>query len=148
MNATHHNRRLLRTNGAELRNRDLVLGQNLEQIRFERFVGTIELVNQQNGCDTVLGCERLQQRALQQETGCEYVVRQLAALDAARSLSESYLDHLTRIVPFINSRGGVEPLIALKAHQTTPESSGQDFRDLGFAYAGFAFEKKRSRHVQ
>src|SRR5438067_307021 len=98
--------------GAELRQIVLIL---------ERLVGAIELVDQQNGRDTVLRRERLQQRALQQKTGCENVVRELAPLDTAGGFRQSYLDHLPRIVPLVYGRRRVEPLIALKAHDTTLE---------------------------
>ena len=63
----HDDRRLAARIGAELGNRHLVVGQHLEQVRLERLVGAIELVDQQHRRDAVVGRERLQQRALQQE---------------------------------------------------------------------------------
>jgi hypothetical protein len=98
-----------RAHRAQLRDRDLVFGEHLEQVRLERLVGAIELVDQQHRRHAVVRGERLQQRALEQEARREDVVRELAALDAAGGLREPDLDHLPRIVPLVHRRGRVEP---------------------------------------
>ena len=56
-----------RADRAELGNRHLVIGQHFEQVRLERLVGAVELVDQQHRRDAVLGRQRLQQRPPQQE---------------------------------------------------------------------------------
>ena len=72
-------RRLLGLDGAELRDGDLKVGQHLEQERLERFIGAVELVDQQHRRAGSVGLQRLQQRPLDQEAFGEHVV-----LDAAR----------------------------------------------------------------
>ena len=44
--------------------RDLVLGENLEQIGLERLVGAVELVDEQHRRHAVLRRERLEDRSL------------------------------------------------------------------------------------
>ena len=56
-----------RADRAELGDRHLEIGQHFEQIRLERLVGAVELVDQQHRRDAVVRRERLQQRPLQQE---------------------------------------------------------------------------------
>ena len=65
--------------GAELRHRDLEVGQHFQQKGLERLVGAVELVDQQHRRAGGIGLERLQQRPLDQEALGEDVV-----LDAAR----------------------------------------------------------------
>ena len=64
----HDDRRMLRLDGAELGDRDLEVGQHFEQERFERLVGAVELVDQQHRRAGGIGLERLQQRALDEDT--------------------------------------------------------------------------------
>jgi hypothetical protein len=45
----NHDRRLGRAHGPELGDRDLEVGEQLEQIALELLVRTIDLVDQQNG---------------------------------------------------------------------------------------------------
>ena len=110
-------RRLRRADRAELGNRDLEVGQHFEQIRLERLVGAVELVDQQHRRDAVVGRERLQQRPLEQEARREDVVRELVAIDAAGRLGEPDLDHLPRVVPLVDRRRDVEAFVALQADE-------------------------------
>ena len=57
-------RRLLGLDRAELRDRDLEIGQHLEQERLEGLVGAVELVDEQHRRAGGVGLERLQQRPL------------------------------------------------------------------------------------
>ena len=57
----------------------LEVGQDFEEIRLERLVGTIELVDEQHRRHAVVGIDRLQERALQQELRREDVVRERIA---------------------------------------------------------------------
>ena len=52
---------------AELGDGDLEVGQHFQQIGLERLVGAVELVDQEHRRVAVIGCERLQQRPLEQE---------------------------------------------------------------------------------
>jgi hypothetical protein len=57
-----HQWRLLRAHGAELGNRDLEFGEQLQQVAFELFVGAIDLVDQQDGRTRPGRIDRLEQR--------------------------------------------------------------------------------------
>jgi hypothetical protein len=61
----------------------------------------------------------------------------------AGGLGQPDLDHLARIVPFVDGGRDVEPFIALQPDQLAAEGLGQDLRDLRLADAGFAFQKQR-----
>ena len=65
-----------------------------------------------------------------------------------RSFGEPDLDHLPRIVPFVDGGCGVETFVALEPNEPPSEPSGEDLGDLGLADAGLAFEKQRTRHSQ
>ena len=67
-------RRPLGPDRAELRDRDLEVRQDLEQVRLELLVGPVDLVDQQDRRNAVRRLERLEQRALDQELGAEDVV--------------------------------------------------------------------------
>jgi len=64
----------------------------------------------------------------------------LAAVLLGR-LGEPDLDHLPRIVPLIDRRGDIEPLIALEANKPAPQRARQHLGDLGLADPGLALEK-------
>ena len=107
-----------RADRAELGNRHLVVGQHFEQIRLERLVGAVELVDQQHRRDAVVGrrAPRSSGRFSRKRVR-EDVVRELVALDAARGFGEADLDHLPRIVPLVDRRRGVEAFVALQPHE-------------------------------
>ena len=54
--------------GAELRDRDLEFGEQLEQEALEFLVGAVDLVDQQDGRPRAQRVDRLQQRPLDQES--------------------------------------------------------------------------------
>jgi len=56
--------------------------------------------------------------------------------------------HLPGIVPFIDRRRDIEPLIALQPDQAAPQRPGQHLGDLGLADARLPFEQDRSFHLQ
>ena len=62
-----HERRFGCADRAELGNRDLKFGEQLEQVALELLVGAIDLVDQQNGGPRARRIDRLQQRPLDQE---------------------------------------------------------------------------------
>ena len=143
-----HDRRLVGLHGAELRDRDLEVGQHFEQERLERLVGAVELVDQQHRRAGGVGLERLQQRPLDQEALGEHVVLDPVAVVVAFGLGDADRDHLRGVVPLVDRRRDVEPLVALQPDQPAPERRGQHLGDLGLADAGLAFQEQRPAHAQ
>ena len=101
---------------ADLRDRHLKVGEELEQIGLERLVGAVELVDQQHRGAGEIRLQRLQQRALDQKPVGKDRALDLAAVLVGR-LGEADLDHLPRVIPLIDRRGDVEPLVALQPDQ-------------------------------
>jgi hypothetical protein len=56
---------------ADLRDRDLEVREDLQQVCLELLVGPVDLVDQQDGSLAVDGLEGLEKRALEQELGAE-----------------------------------------------------------------------------
>src|SRR5262249_19831751 len=100
-----------RSQGAELRDRDLEIAEKLEEEALEFLVRAIELVDEQHGRSVVGRVDSLQQRTLEEEGLLEETLR-----GDARSLAASaaglQLEELARIVPLVGGLGDVEPLIA------------------------------------
>ena len=71
----------LATIAPQFGNRHLEVGQHLEQVGFERFVGAVEFVDQQHRRDAIVRVDRLQQRPLEQELRREDVLGQIVARD-------------------------------------------------------------------
>jgi hypothetical protein len=133
---------------AEFGNRDLVVGQDLEQEGLEGLVGAVELVDQQDGRAGFVGFERLQQRAADEEAGVVDVAGEALAVVDALGFGQADLDHLARVVPFVDGGGDVEALVALEADELAAEGLRQDLGDLGLADAGLALEEQRPAHAQ
>ena len=140
-------RRRLGPDRADLRDRDLEVGQDLEQIRLELLVGPVDLVDEQDGRDPVGRLERLEERPADQEVLAEDVVRRRVLRLAAR-LEQPDLEHLARVVPLVDGRVDVEPLVALEPDQAGAERCGQDLRQLGLADPGLALEQQRATELQ
>ena len=134
-----------RLDRAELGDRQLVLGQHLEQEGVERLVGAVELVDQQHR--RALLRQRLQQRPLDQHAARVEALGQALArrgvADVVRRLGEADLHHLARDVPFVGGLRDVEPLVALHAQQQRREAARQRLGQLGLADARLAFEEER-----
>src|SRR5262249_17928256 len=73
-----HDRSLARDDGAELGDRDLVLGEHLEEECFELFVGLVDLVDQKDGATR--GADRPQERAFEEILAREDVTLELVPL--------------------------------------------------------------------
>ena len=93
----------------------------------------------------------LEQRALEQER----LARRssppaLASAVALAALLEPDVQQLLRVVPLVERRGGVEPLVALQADQVGVEHPRQHLGDLGLADARVALDQERllERHRQ
>ncbi len=139
----HRERWLLRANGTDLGDGDLVVGEQLEQVGLEGLVGPIQLVDEQHRRTFVMRLERLQQRTLDNETPREHVLAESLAAGAPLGLGEPDLDHLARVVPLVDRRCHVEALVALQAQETPPERRRQHLGDLGLADPRFAFDEQR-----
>ena len=127
---------------------DLEVGEHLQQERLERLVGAVELVDQQHRRARRIGLERLQQRPLDQEALGEDVALEPLAVVRAFGLGDPDRDHLRGVVPLVDRRRHVEPLVALQADQPAAERRGQHLGDLGLADAGLAFEEQRAAHLE
>ena len=140
----HHDRRVRGLDGAELRDGDLEIGEHFQEKGLERFVGAVELVDQQHRRAGRIGLERLQQRTLDQEALGEDVVLEPLAIVLALRLGDADRDHLRGVVPFVDRRRDVEPFVALQPDQAAPERRGEHLGDLGLADASLALEKQRA----
>mgnify|MGYP001594628643 CR=1 FL=1 len=120
---------------AELRDRDLEVGQHLQQERLELVVGTVDLVDQQH--HGVVGVDRLQQRASDQELRPEQLV-----LGDGSFLRSSDVEELARVVPLVDGMGDVQALVALQPDQARTECDCERLRRLRLADAGLAFQQQ------
>ena len=143
-----HDRRMRGFHGAELRDRHLEIGQHFEQERFERFVGAVELVDEQHRRPGDVRLQRLQQRPFDQKFLGEYVLRQMLAVLDAFGFGEPDRDHLRAVVPLVNRGGDIQSLVALQADQFPPERLRQHLGDFGLAHPGLALQKQRPPHAQ
>ena len=131
--------------GAELGNRHLVLGQHFEQVRLERLVGAIELVDQQHRRDAVLAAtSACSSGRFSRKRGAKMSCASVVAVDAAGRLGEPDLDHLPRVVPFVDRRRDVEAFVALQPDELAAERRREHLGDLGLADARLAFEEQRA----
>ena len=137
--STHARDRSAR-DGAELRDADLEVRQQLEQERLELLVGAVDLVDQQHR--RLFAPDRGEQRALQQVALGEDVL-----LDRVGVLADAFArldgEELALIVPLVERGVLVEALVALQADQLGAVHGGERLGDLGLADAGLAFEQQR-----
>jgi hypothetical protein len=141
----HHQRGRLGPDGADLRNGDLEVGQDLQQERLELIVGPVDLVDQQHR--SLAGPNGRQQRPFQQELRPEErvdrgVVAQLPLREGAD------LQHLPRVVPLVQSLVGVDALVALQPDELAPEHGRERLGDLGLADADLALDQNRTPQRQ
>ena len=99
-----------RRDGPDLGDRDLEVGEHLEQEGLELVVGAVDLVDEQD--DGLLGGDRLQQRPADEELGPE----ELLLVDGAL-LRGADVQQLAGVVPLVDGVGDVEALVALQADQ-------------------------------
>lgn len=109
-----------RANRPELGDRDLLLGEDLEEERLELGVGAVDLVEQEHGRDGAL--ERLEQGAGNEELPVEErgggrgePLGRAGAAGRRRGLPEELgREHLLGVVPLVERLRLVEPLVALE----------------------------------
>ena len=138
---------LLGLDRADLGDRDLEVGQDLEQVRLELLVGAVDLVDEQDRRDAVVRLERLEERPADQEVRAEDVVR-VRPLGLAAGLEQADLEHLARVVPLVDGRVDVQALVALEPDEPGAEAGREDLRELGLADAGLALEQQRAPELQ
>jgi hypothetical protein len=127
-----HERDLLGLDRAELGDRDLVVGEDLEQQRLGLDLDAVDLVDQQH--HGVGGGDRLEQRAGEQELVGEDVVVDLAPRVAVAIGLDA--QELLLVVPLVEGFALVEALVALEADQAGAGHLGDRLRELGLAGAG------------
>jgi len=145
----HHDEgRMLGAHRAVFGNRYLEVRQQFEQERFERFVGAIDLVDQQHAPRArmiFIGQQRLEQRALQQEFAA---IQRAVVGFFAGGFSEAQRHDLPRIVPFVQRARRIEPFVALQPQHRRAEHARCRLRQFRLADARLAFDEKRPFHAQ
>ena len=126
-----HDRVRARLHPAELGDRDLEVGQHLQQHRLELLVGLVDLVDQQH--DRLLGGDRGHQRPREQELLAEDVLLDRVPAGVGRLRLDS--QQLLAVVPLIQRLRLVQPLVALQPHELAAEIAGQRLGELGLADA-------------
>ena len=133
---------------AELGDRHLVVGEDLEQVGLEGLVGAVEFVDQQHRRPGGIGIERLKERPADEEALGEDVGDQRLTVGVPRGFGGADLDHLRGVVPLVDGARHVEALIALEPDQLAAEAVGQHLGDLGLADARLALEEQRPPHAE
>ena len=129
-----------RLDHAQLGDRDLEVGEDLEQHRLELLVGLVDLVDQQD--DRVLGADRLEQGRVEEELLAEDVApgRLPGPLALAARLGLDP-EQLLAVVPLIEGLRLIEALVALQAHQPTVVGARDRLGELGLPDAGRALDE-------
>ena len=131
-----HRRLAARADRAELGDRDLEVGEHLEQERLELLVGSVDLVDQQD--DGLVGVDRLEQRPADEELGPEQLV-----LGDGAFLRGADVEQLAWIVPLVDGVRDVEALVALETDQPRSCRDRERLRSLGLADARLTLEQQR-----
>ena len=131
-----HGRLAAGADRAELGDRDLEVGEHLEQEGLELLVGAVDLVDQEH--DGLVGVDRLEQRPADQELGPEQLV-----LGDGSLLRGADVQQLARVVPLVDGVRDVEPLVALQPDQPRAGRGRERLRGLGLADARLALEQQR-----
>ena len=142
-----HARRDLGPDRADLGDRDLEVGQDLEQVGLELLVGPIDLVDEQDRRHAVGRLERLEERPPDQEVRAEDVVGGRPIGLAAR-LEQPDLEHLARVVPLVDGGVDVQALVALEPDEPRAQRCREDLGELGLADPGLALEEQRSTELE
>src|SRR5262245_31436202 len=133
-------RDLRRRDRAQLGDRHLVVGEDLQQQRLGLDLDPVDLVDEEH--DGVLGSDGLEQRAGEQEVGGEDVVLDLLPRGAVVALGLD-AQQLLLVVPLVQGLGLVEALVALQADQPGAADLGHGLGELGLARAGRPLDQDR-----
>ena len=132
-----HGRAPGRLDRAQLRDRDLEVGEQLEQEGLELVVGAVDLVDQQHDR---AGDARAPRAAAGASRNSR---RKRSRLGRLAALGRAHREQLARIVPVIERAVHVDPLVALEADQPRAGRRGERLRGLGLADPGLALEQQR-----
>ena len=120
-----------RLDAAELRDRDLEVGEHLQEHRLELLVGLVDLVDQQH--HRLGGGDRAHQRPCEQELLAEDVLlHRLPASVRGLGLDPQ---ELLAVVPLVQRLRLVQALVALQPHELAVEIQRERLRELGLADA-------------
>ena len=134
-----HERDLLGRDGAELGNRHLVLGQDLEQQGFGLDLDAVDFVDQQH--HRFVGGDGLQQRTREQELVGEDVVVDIAPRVAV--LVGLDAEQLLLVVPLVQGLRLIEALVALQADESGTGHLSDALGELGLACTCRSFDEHR-----
>ena len=150
----HHRRLGNRLDGADLRDGDLVVGEDLQQQGLELVVGLVNLVDQQHAA--VLLAQRLEQGARLHELLGEEDVAELVqpvdgfgeALGPLQHLLQGLLQHLgveqlLAVLPLVDGLGLVQALVALQADQRQLEHRRGGFGQFRLAHPRRSLDQHR-----
>jgi hypothetical protein len=109
----------------------------------EAVVGPVDLVDQEHG--RVFRRDRLEQRPLEQVLAREDDLLRRVGVHALLPCHPQ-AEHLPRVVPFVEGRVDVQPLVALEPDQRPAGEASEHLGDLGLSHAGVALDEKRLSH--
>ena len=135
-----HQRDLLGHDRAELGDRHLVVGQDLEQQGLGLDLDPVDLVDEQH--HRVVGPDRLEQRPGEQELVGEDVGLDVVPARVGVALGLD-AQQLLLVVPLVERLGLVEPLVALQADEPGAAHLGHRLGQLGLAGAGRTLDEDR-----
>ena len=137
---------------AEFRNRDLEIGEQFQQVRFEGLVGAVELVDEKYRSAHRSRVQGAQERPFDEVATREDVffhrLDRCAALIVSRKLGQADANHLPRIVPLVHGGSDVQSFVALQPHEAPPQHPRENPPHFRLSYPRFAFEKERTAHPQ
>src|SRR5487761_346877 len=136
-----HERRLLRLDGSDLRDRHLEVRQQFQQEGLELLVGAVDLVDEQDRRRGVVVVDGVQQRPPQEELRAEDLA--LCGTPIVLLAQQADVQKLARIIPFVDGVGEVDALVALQADQAGAQHIGHDLGRLRLADAGLALDEQR-----
>src|SRR5215203_1065911 len=127
--------------GAQFRDRDGEIREDLEKECFELVVGAVHLVYEQHGRHRPAMLQRLQQRTAGKELAVVEVALDAFPIFAAEGFGGPNVEELARVVPLVDGLVDVYALVALQADERRLEDAGENFGDLGLADPRLAFEE-------
>ena len=127
---------------ADLRYRDLEVGEHLQQVALELLVGPVQLVDEEHH-GAFAPIERLQEGTLDEELLAEQLALRRCLIDVAGRLQQPDVQQLPRVVPLVNGLAYVQPLVALQPDEARAQRRRQHLGDLRLADARLAFEEER-----
>jgi len=141
----HYVRRMLGANRAELGDGHLKVGQDLEEKRLEPVVRAVHLIHQQYR-RSLAPRDGPQQGSLEQVVSAEDDLLELGGISSV-PLRHAQSQELALVVPFVQRRVDVQPLIALESDQLAAKHLREHPGDLGLPNSRVAFDHERLAHL-